>query len=57
MSLNSPIDIIKSTLKYLSEENIRKDDYISREFHQDLDHINYKLLIAVNSVEIVKVLF
>jgi hypothetical protein len=41
----SAIEYVKSTLKYLNEEDVRKEDFLDRDFHRDLDIINHKQLI------------
>jgi hypothetical protein len=41
----SAIEYVKSTLKYLNEEDVRKEDFLDRDFHSDLDIINHKQLI------------
>ena len=39
-------EYIKSQLQYLEEENDRKNDYINKNYHSDIDKINYKILIG-----------
>jgi hypothetical protein len=51
----SAIEYVKSTLKYLNEEDIRKEDFLDRDFHKELDNINYKQLIDNYSKTIGKV--
>ena len=50
----SAIEYISSQLKYLNEENIRKNEYISHKYHDKIDKINYKLLIGENAEALAK---
>ena len=47
-------EYIVSQLKYLHEENIRKNEYISHIYHDKIDKINYKFLIGENAEELAK---
>jgi len=51
----SAIEYVRSALKYLAEEEVRKEEYISRDFHHDLDQINYRFLIDANCKTLAKV--
>jgi hypothetical protein len=46
-TLSAP-EYIKSALKYLDEEDIRKGEYINNIFHEKLNNINHKYLIEQN---------
>ena len=56
ISKNSAPEYIKSALKYLTEEESRKAEYISSNFHAKLDQVNFKHLIEINSKNLAKVL-
>ena len=47
-------EYILSQLKFISEENIRKKEYINSKYHSKLNDINYKFLIGENSQELSK---
>ena len=47
-------EYILSQLKYLHEENIRKNEYISPSYHDDIDKINHKFLIGEKAEELAK---
>ena len=47
-------EYILCQLKYLHEENIRKNEYINHNYHDDIDKINYELLIGENAEELAK---
>lgn len=47
-------EYISSQLKYLHEENIRKNEYINPNYHKDIDKINYSFLVASNAEELAK---
>lgn len=55
-SLSAP-EYIKSCLKYLKEEEERKNMFISRDFHNSLDVLNNKFLIEENSKILASVIF
>lgn len=42
-------------LKYLNEEDVRKAEYLSKDFHKEIDKINYKELIETYAKVIGKV--
>ena len=50
----SAAEYIKSQLKYLNEENVRKKEYINSDFHQKIDSINYLNLIGKHAEELGK---
>ena len=52
-SMSAP-EYILSELKYLDEENIRKNDYINANYHNDIDKINRRFLIGENAEELAK---
>ena len=47
-------EYILSQLKYLDEENDRKNDYINPNYHSDIDIINHKILIGEKAEELAK---
>ena len=47
-------EYILSQLKFISEENIRKKEYINSKYHSKINDINYKFLIGENSIELSK---
>jgi hypothetical protein len=52
-SLSTP-EYIRSCLKYLEEENIRKVDYINPTFHKKIDEANFLHLIENNAKTLAK---
>jgi hypothetical protein len=51
----SAIEYVKSALKYLNEEEFRKEEFLDRDFHRELNKINYKQLIENHSKTLGKV--
>ena len=52
-SMSAP-EYISSQLKFLSEEKVRQKEYISRNYHRDIDIINYRYLVGENAEELGK---
>ena len=52
-SMSAP-EYILSQLKYLDEENIRKNEYINPNYHNEIDQINRRYLIGENAEELAK---
>ena len=44
-SMSAP-EYVLSELKYLAEENERKEEFINKKFHSKIDQINHKILIG-----------
>lgn len=51
----SAIEYINSSLKYLEQENERKNEYIHKNYHCKIDRINHKYLIEDNIQTLIKV--
>ena len=54
ISCMSAPEYIRSSLKYLDEEDQRKSEYFNKSFHDKIDKVNYKHLIELNSKTIGK---
>ena len=52
-SMSAP-EYVASQLKYLEEEEVRKNEYINPNYHSDIDKINRKFLIGENAAELGK---
>lgn len=53
-TLSAP-EYVRSSLKYLEEEQRRKEEYIHRNYHDALDKINFKYLMEENAKNLAKV--
>jgi len=47
-SMSAP-EYVRSSLKYLDEENQRKAEYFHKSFHDKLDRVNFKFFIELNA--------
>ena len=52
-SMSAP-EYVASQLKYLEEEEVRKNEYINPNYHSDIDKINRKFLVGENAAELGK---
>lgn len=52
-TLSAP-EYIRSSLKYLDEEDVRKSDYLHKSFHDKIDKVNFKYLIDLNAKTLAK---
>jgi hypothetical protein len=52
-SLSAP-EYTKLSLKYLEDEKQRCDEYINKEFHNQINQVNYKYIIEDNARELCK---
>ena len=52
-SMSAP-EYVLSQLKYLEEEEVRKNEYINPNYHSDIDKINRRFLVGENAAELGK---
>ncbi len=52
-SMSAP-EYVLSQLRYLEEEEVRKNEYINPNYHSDIDKINRKFLVGENAAELGK---
>lgn len=54
VSTLNALEYVKSSLKYLDEEEARKSEYFNKAFHDRIDRVNFKYLIELNAKTIAK---